>query len=78
MKATEKSLGIENLLDSIIGAPEGSGVRISSVKENRCLPRPMGCGGLALKFKDEVSRREYRISGWCQDCQDRIFKEPEE
>lgn len=26
------------------------------------------------EFKDEVSRREYKISGFCQKCQDDIFK----
>lgn len=26
------------------------------------------------EFRDELSRREYRISGMCQDCQDEIFK----
>jgi hypothetical protein len=25
------------------------------------------------EFKDEISRREYRISGLCQKCQDMIF-----
>ncbi len=73
MKATEKSLGIENFLDSLHGAREGTGVRTSSVKENRCVPAPIGCGGLATNFKDEISRREYRISGLCQKCQDSVF-----
>jgi len=25
-------------------------------------------------FKNEISRREYRISGLCQDCQDKTFE----
>lgn len=25
------------------------------------------------QFRDELSRREYRISGLCQSCQDKIF-----
>lgn len=25
------------------------------------------------KFKDELSRKEYKISGLCQKCQDKIF-----
>ena len=25
------------------------------------------------QFRDELSKREYRISGMCQCCQDRIF-----
>ena len=30
------------------------------------------------EFKDELSKREFEISGMCQKCQDEIFKEPEE
>lgn len=29
-------------------------------------------------FKDELSLKEFIISGMCQKCQDRIFIEPEE
>ena len=27
-------------------------------------------------FKDDLSRREYKISGMCQECQDDIFWDP--
>lgn len=27
-------------------------------------------------FKDELSRREFKISGMCQVCQDNMFTEP--
>lgn len=33
------------------------------------------CGGSASVFRDELSRREYEISGLCQKCQDKVFKE---
>ena len=26
-------------------------------------------------FRDELSKREYEISGMCQQCQDKIFNE---
>ena len=29
-------------------------------------------------FKDELSKKEFGISGMCQECQDEIFKDPEE
>ncbi len=29
-------------------------------------------------FADELSAKEYRISGLCQSCQDKTFKEPDE
>jgi hypothetical protein len=31
------------------------------------------CGEFALEFRDELSRREYAISCWCQSCQDSFF-----
>jgi hypothetical protein len=34
--------------------------------------------GTATKFTDEMSQREYRISGLCQACQDVVFAEPTE
>lgn len=27
------------------------------------------------EFRDELSRREYKISGLCQECQDEMFGE---
>ena len=37
------------------------------------------CGKLVSKFRDELSEREFRISGMCQECQDEVFSEvPEE
>jgi hypothetical protein len=31
-----------------------------------------------LEFRDELSRKEYSISGLCQECQNRIFDSPDE
>jgi len=31
------------------------------------------CGEFNLEFNDELSRKEYGISGLCQCCQDGIF-----
>jgi len=31
-----------------------------------------------IPFRDEISRKEYKISGLCQACQDAVFKEFEE
>ena len=36
------------------------------------------CGEFDLEFNDELSRREYGISGLCQCCQDGIFGVEEE
>jgi hypothetical protein len=31
------------------------------------------CGGPAMEFRDEASMHEFRISGLCQNCQDKVF-----
>jgi hypothetical protein len=36
------------------------------------------CGKPAVEFTDELSRREFAISGLCQECQDFIFNPEEE
>ena len=37
------------------------------------------CGKAATEFRDEISKREYRISSLCQHCQDEVFAQlPEE
>jgi len=38
---------------------------------SRC-KKPVGA------FKDDISRREYNITGFCQECQDWLFAAPEE
>ena len=38
----------------------------------------MICGKIAVAFRDEISAREYQISGTCQVCQDDIFVEDDE
>jgi hypothetical protein len=31
------------------------------------------CGKSAVDFRDEISKREFSISGFCQGCQDDFF-----
>ena len=33
------------------------------------------CGKPAFEFRDALSRKEYEISGICQECQDEMFGE---
>lgn len=35
----------------------------------------MFCKEPDFNFKDEASKREYKISGICQKCQDKVFGE---
>lgn len=36
----------------------------------------VSCGEEAKNFKDEVSKKEFSISGMCQECQDFTFGPP--
>ena len=49
----------------------GFGKHVDAVEENKC---PF-CGiKIELNsFKDALSEKEYRISGLCQGCQDKMF-----
>jgi len=50
----------------------GFGKQVDDVKKSKC---PI-CGKKidpTVEFKDPLSRKEYDISGMCQDCQDKIF-----
>lgn len=65
---TVKSEEVEQAIASISG--EDRRIRI---REDRCVKPPIGCGKPATKFRDEISRKEFTISGLCQECQDKIF-----
>lgn len=67
---TRKHPAIEGLLNDMAD-------RTASIKGNRCVKPPIGCGGPAVTFDSELSLKEYRISGLCQKCQDTFFgKDP--
>ena len=63
---TKKTQGIEDLIDAT--NPSGR-KRVDSIKADVC----SWCGKPATEFSDELSRREYTISGFCQSCQDKTF-----
>lgn len=48
------------------------------IQENKDQNTCSMCDGPALEFKDELSKKEYKISAMCQKCQDEFFTEPEE
>lgn len=43
--------------------------RIKSIRSDKCAT----CGKDTKEFRNEISRREYTISGMCQECQDSVF-----
>lgn len=71
MEPTRKSPAIRDFLQSMTG-------RTTAIEAMRCIDVPFGCGQEVGNFRDEISLREYRISGLCQTCQDSIFSKEEE
>ena len=45
-----------------------------AITGNQCVK----CGAHNLEFRDELSRKEHGISGFCQSCQDDIFGSDDE
>lgn len=46
---------------------------VPAVRNSRCVEKPYGCGEPTNGFVDDVSQKEYLMSGLCQKCQDRLF-----
>jgi uncharacterized CHY-type Zn-finger protein len=65
---SEKSKEIEKALNCFSTTAYGRS-RTDSIKNNICV----FCGGPAEEFEDDLSRKEYTISGMCQVCQDNFF-----
>ena len=71
-KPTEKSPQVEDLLTKLFGVS-----RTASIQDRVCV----SCGAENLteeSFSDELSLREFHISGLCQVCQDSVFGGNEE
>ena len=67
MEPTNKSNPIESMLSSIFGVD-----RVKTISEGHCV----SCDTeniIATSFTDDLSRKEYAISGLCQSCQDDVF-----
>jgi hypothetical protein len=54
------------------------GGRAEAIVNGRCIPKPIGCGNNNVVLRDDLSAKEYLISGLCQDCQDALFGTGEE
>ncbi len=65
---SEKSPEIDEFLDVLAGVLFGR-TRKTSIESNTCI----SCGHPATEFDDEISRKEYAITGHCQTCQNDIF-----
>lgn len=65
---SKKSKGIEEMIEGFAQSEFGRG-RKESIEQDICVT----CGKEATEFKDNLSRKEFSISGMCQICQDGIF-----
>ena len=63
---TKKSGFIENMITTLTGKD-----RVGTITEGHC----MTCRNefVSENFRDEISEKEYRISGMCQECQDSFW-----
>ena len=68
-----KSKPIVDILETLSDKAFGRSRQLS-LAGNGCV----ACGKPATEFSDELSRKEYAITGYCQSCQDSFFTDDEE
>lgn len=66
MEPSNKSPKLTDFLEQLSG-------RTTAITTNHCIPAPLGCGKPIIGFRDSISMKEYTISGFCQECQDKVF-----
>ncbi|MGH7239212.1 MAG: hypothetical protein ACREHG_03990 [Candidatus Saccharimonadales bacterium] len=70
MEPSNKSKEITEFLEEFSG-------RSTAIKSGHCISFPLGCGRVVApaEFFDwnNPTRREYQISGMCNNCQDAVF-----
>jgi hypothetical protein len=68
-KLEPKAPKVENTLEALGNIAFGRS-RKEAMRKGICV----SCGKPAFKFKDEISAKEFDISGLCQKCQDDFFE----
>jgi len=68
MKPSVKSEEMETTIKDIFGRD-----RRDLIRQDICVPPPIGCGKPASQFRNAISVKEFSISGLCQNCQDEFF-----
>ena len=66
------TVALKALKDNLAKELQKPGVNLTreeAYDQKRCVK----CGGEARQFKDQVSQTEYRMTIWCQSCQDEFF-----
>ena len=67
-KPSKKSESLDRTLDAMSSILFGVG-RKESIAQDTCV----SCKEDASTFNDNLSRKEFTISGLCQSCQDSVF-----
>jgi hypothetical protein len=67
-KPEPKSKAVTDMLDTFFN-------RSTSILNSQCTNTQ--CAEPNLNFKNEISQREYTLSGLCQNCQDDVFGKDE-
>ena len=62
-----KAPQMDSALSSIFGVD-----RVQTISKGECISCD-ATGLIASSFSDDLSRKEYSISGMCQSCQDDLF-----
>jgi len=60
------------------GEPEKYPYKIAGMIWGDKIYRCSWCGGVVEGFRDRLSCKEFRISGLCQPCQDKMFGKEEQ
>lgn len=71
MPYEDKGVDVKSIMNKLSVGMSGK-----TVEQNFADKTCPTCGGDATYFKDELSEREYLISGLCQKCQDAVFNDP--
>ena len=71
MKPTEKHPELAKFLDDMTEMVFGNLPRSKAIHVDKCVD----CGGKATAFTDDLSLKEFSISGLCQACQDKLYEE---
>jgi len=64
-KNKQMKISLDNISESFFGRK-----RSESISKRYCVI----CGEKVIKFTNNISAREFLISGMCEKCQDEVFK----
>jgi len=73
MKASNKSPKITQALNQLTEIIFNGKTREACISEGVCISCDEAKDLKATSFDDDISRKEYAISGMCQSCQDDVF-----